>query len=336
MKKEIKIYFTDFWKTFKIEDNFFYNLLKEHYNIVISRDKPDYLFFSVFGNKFEEYNCTRIMFTGENVKPDLSKCDYAFCFSLPKGNNRIYRLPQYYQYGDMSKLTEKPNYDEILVKKTKFCNFIYSNPSCKKRNEFFKKLSKYKKVDSAGKFLNNIGSYLPEGHLAKREFLSPYKFTIAFENEECPFYTSEKIFEAMYVNSLPIYWGNPLIHLDFDSRSFLNWYDYGNDEALIERIIELDKDDQKYMEMLQEPYFHNNTINDYVDVGNLLLQFELIFNNHIEPVSLQSPAFSGNTLNKKSYLFKARLKYKFREYAQKVKRLSYQRVKMKIKRELNS
>ena len=41
-------------------------------------------------------------------------------------------------------------------------------------------------------------------------------FTIAFKNDSYPGYTTEKIYEPMYVNSLPIYSGNPLVYRDFN------------------------------------------------------------------------------------------------------------------------
>jgi len=44
MKKKIKIEFSDFWGGFNKTDNYFYNLLKEEFDIEIS-SQPDYLFF---------------------------------------------------------------------------------------------------------------------------------------------------------------------------------------------------------------------------------------------------------------------------------------------------
>ena len=43
---EININFSDFWPGFNKEDNYFYNLLKERFEVKIS-DNPDYLFFSI-------------------------------------------------------------------------------------------------------------------------------------------------------------------------------------------------------------------------------------------------------------------------------------------------
>lgn len=46
--------------------------------------------------------------------------------------------------------------------------------------------------------------------------------------------TTDKVYKAMEVNCIPIYWGNPKINLDFNSKSSLNHYDYNNEEQLIE------------------------------------------------------------------------------------------------------
>ncbi len=64
--------------------------------------------------------------------------------------------------------------------------------STKVRNNFFLKISKYKKVDSGGLALNNIG-YIVKNKL---EFIKDYKFTIAFENSSYSGYTTEKITDA--------------------------------------------------------------------------------------------------------------------------------------------
>jgi hypothetical protein len=81
MKKKIKIDFSDFWGGFNKTDNYFYNLLKEEFDIEISNN-PDYLFFSVFGNHHQNYNCMKIFYTGENVAPPLGYCQYSFSLNV--------------------------------------------------------------------------------------------------------------------------------------------------------------------------------------------------------------------------------------------------------------
>jgi hypothetical protein len=114
---------------------------------------------------------------------------------------------------------DKPKVIDSSYANRKFCNFLVSNGNCLERNNFFNKLSKYKKVDSGGQFMNNLGYIVKD----KREFQSGYKFSIAYENNayrpQQIGYTTEKIMEPMTVNSIPIYWGNPKIDLEFKEKS---------------------------------------------------------------------------------------------------------------------
>jgi len=137
-------------------------------------------------------------------------------------------------------------------------------------------LQKYKKVDSGGKLLNNIG-YLVDDKVA---FLRQYKFTIAFENSCYPGYTTEKILHAFIADSIPIYWGNPLISRDFSPKSFINCHDYNSFDEVIERVIEVDTNNDLYIEYLTEPPFNGNRENEYVNEDNILRRFEHIFSNN--------------------------------------------------------
>ena len=140
-------------------------------------------------------------------------------------------------------------------------------------------------MDSAGGALNNTGFRVPEGVAAKLEFLRPYKFNLAFENASVPGYTTEKIVDAMQARAMPVYCGNPGAALEFNPKSFLNYFDFPCEEALIEKIIELDQDDAKYMEYLRQPYFHHNQPNEFFSHERLLNFFEKIFTTPITPVS---------------------------------------------------
>jgi len=281
IRKKIKINFTDFWRIFNKTDNPFWNLLSRKYDLELS-DDPDILFYSYFGNDHRNFNCIRVLFQGENERPNFRICDYSFSFDHIQ-DHRNYRLPLYYLYDDVEKLTLPKDPERIASTKTKFCAFVFSNKFCDKRNRFFKKLSKYKKVDSGGSVYNNVGGKVSD----KRSFIQDYKFTIAFENSSYPGYTTEKIFEPMLVHSIPIYWGNPLVCKDFNSESFFNYYDYNDEDELIERIIDIDRNPDEYLNMLSQPYFQNNELNKYVQEDNILKQLDLIVNSmeNIVPVA---------------------------------------------------
>jgi hypothetical protein len=102
------------------------------------------------------------------------------------------------------------------------------------------------------------------GSINKCEILKYFKFNMAFENSMeyngKIGYATEKIYEPMMALSIPIYWGNPEVHKDFNTKSFINWNDYGSDEKVIERIIEIDNDDDLYMDYMKENYFANDEL----------------------------------------------------------------------------
>lgn len=271
MKKKIKINFSDFWGGFNPSDNYFYNLLKEEFDVEISNN-PDYLFYSVFGNQHQSFRGVKISYIGENIAPTFKDrnphgADYSFSFDY-LDDPRNYRLPHYLLYPGYYELIEEKKVEDWMANR-KFCNFVVSNGNCKLRNEFFLKLSKYKKVDSGGRHYNNLGFLVND----KLDFLKNYKFNICFENDAHrgynEHYTTEKLMQAMQANTIGIYYGNTQIKDEFNKKSFINVRDYSNFDEVIEYIIELDKNNDKYLEMLRTPWFENNIIPDSNRLDNI-------------------------------------------------------------------
>jgi hypothetical protein len=150
------------------------------------------------------------------------------------------------------------------------------------RDRFFQLLSEYKRVDSAGRHLKNMGTgitdrYSADYPVSKVEFQRNYKFSIAFENSSSPGYTTEKIMHAFVANTVPIYWGNPLIAREFNPKSFINCHDFKSLEDVVRRVAELDKDDGQYLAMLNEPCLHGNVIPDELKEEKVLEFFTHIF-----------------------------------------------------------
>ena len=56
-----------------------YTILSEEFDIETSNN-PDILIYSVFGNSHTRYNCKKVFYTGENVRPDYTQCDYSISF----------------------------------------------------------------------------------------------------------------------------------------------------------------------------------------------------------------------------------------------------------------
>ena len=276
-KPLLKIKFTDFWAGFIPEKSFFFKRLSTKYEIELS-DQPDILFYSVYSKNHQKFNCTKVLFTGENIRPNFNDCDFAFSFDYPI-NNRNYRLPLYALYQDAKSLTKRNlDYENILNRKSKFCCFIVSNPDGETRNKFYLELSKLRYVDSAGKLYNNTGFELTD----KIDFIKDFKFVIAFENSTYPGYVTEKIYEPFISNCVPIYWGSELVIKDFNPKRFINCHDFENFTDVINYIDYLDKNDDAYLAMLREPVFSNDQVNDFVNEDNINKRLEEIvsFSQH--------------------------------------------------------
>jgi alpha(1,3/1,4) fucosyltransferase len=286
--KKIRIDFCDFWPGFCKTDNFFWNLLKTHFEVELHA-QPDFIIYSNRESHLHRvHNCVKIFFTVESFRPDWRECDYAFtCHYLD--DPRHYRLPLYVLYAPADRLTRRGDEDwnTVLTAKKNFCAFVVGKADPRKpekRVQFFHRLSRYRKVDSAGGALNNMGWRVPCVPGAKEDFLRSYKFNLAFENASIPGYTTEKLVEPMLVKCLPIYWGNPRVTEEFNTASFLNYSDFASEEALIEEIIALDRDDEKYLARLRQPSFIGNQPGISYDQPRLLRHFERIFSKPITPV----------------------------------------------------
>ena len=300
---QIRIDFCDFWSGFPKTKNFFTEALRTRYEVQVC-DEPDFVVFSTSGHHHRHYHCPRIFYSGEAVLPDFRHCDYALTPHYLEDPRHL-RLPLYVLYaspgnllsvslanpGPPPRLLEEPK--QVLARKTKFCGFVVGNVGRKaqKRIEFFHRLNRYKPVDSGGRALNNIGTSIPNGSLHKVAFLQPYKFNIAFENQSIPGYTTEKIYEALLARCVPIYWGNPRIPEEFNPKCFLNYFDFPNEEALVERIIEIDRNDDLYLEYLRQPWFPNSQPNEFFSSDRLLDFFERIFTTRIRPVGARRHLF---------------------------------------------
>lgn len=278
--KTIKIGFTD---TVEPIANFFVNTLAKRFIVVRDDLEPDYLIFGDrnFGDnnlRYDPNKVTKIFYTGENQRPWHYNCHYSISFDYMENDNRNYRLPLYviYDFDNNLKQTKTAatrvrRLEDIQPDKA-FCSFVVRNGGCEMRNAYFYALSKYKSVHAGGSLFRNVD---PVGDTVqdKFKFLDKYKFNLCFENSSHPGYTTEKLYEALLANTIPIYWGDPLVAQDFNTKAFLNWHDYGNDNAFFNKIIELDNDPEQYAEMYMQPMFNNN-YNKYMDLDLFLNWFE--------------------------------------------------------------
>lgn len=287
-KPTVRLDFCDFNGLDKNE-NIFTRILSRKYRVEIN-DRPDLVIYSKESQFHRLYTCKKLFWTGETIRPDFSTCDYAMtCYYIDDA--RHLRFP-YYVVGSGCRPEELIKTGEeieaVASSGRKFCSFVVSNVNPKRagrRIDFFRRLNRYKRVDSGGTGLNNIGGAIPPGSRAKHDFIRGYKFNLCFENKAVEGYTTEKLVEAMWARCIPIYWGNPKVGLEFNPRSILSLNDYRTEEEFLEAIIEVDRDDAKYRRMLAEPYFPGNRVNEYYDEDRVLAFFERILADTTPPVS---------------------------------------------------
>jgi alpha(1,3/1,4) fucosyltransferase len=298
MKRSIRINFSDFDPGFDKTNNYFYHLLVSEYEVIIDEVDPEFHIYSCFGTDYLKYDCVRIFYTGENDIPDFNLCDYALSCHHIHFNDRHKRFPNFVTYNQHQDLIGGK---KLLVKEDirgrRFSNFIVSSvwadPS---REEFFQLLSKYKHIDSPGKVFNNMQMPVTSGRwsIDKLNFMGNYKFSITFENSSLPGYTTEKILHAFVSNTIPIYWGNPLIAMDFNEDAFINCHRYNSFEEVVNRIIEIDNDDDLYLKIVNANVFPKNSVPEYLDEEYIRAFFREIFNRSHHKVARRSKyGFTG-------------------------------------------
>ena len=264
-RSPFKVKFVDFWPGFNDKDNYFTALLAQIAPFAIS-DNPDLLFYGCYGTTHRRYKCHKIFYASENIRPNFLCCDFAMSFER-LATHRHFRLPLYLLYDNLENLL-LPQKPTRPFHQREFCCFVVSNLHAKERIQFFKMLNSRRRVDSAGRALNNIGAPI----INKREFIGNYRFTIAFENSSRPGYTTEKIFEPMLEGSIPIYWGNPRVGEEFNEDSFINVHSFRNFEDAIEEVLRLEGNPNAYEEKIARPWLPNNRVPVQVRQSYILTQ----------------------------------------------------------------
>lgn len=276
----VQVAFVDFWQRIDLDNFILMKALRQHHEVVLcDMAEADYVFYSVFGDEhwFAPDRAVKIFYTGENCIPDFNACDYAFGFNHITMGDRYMRLPNYYCTPRFLKSTLLMEQKHILpagfdVQRDKpdFCSFVVSNGDAYPiRHIFFELLSKYRKVDSGGRYINNIGGPIDD----KTTFDARHRFAITFENSSTPGYTTEKIVDAFAARCVPIYWGDPDVCSVFNPKAFVNVGDYDSLDEVVRRVIALDRDNESYLNMLREPALLDNAY-----------QYESIFNQVVSMI----------------------------------------------------
>lgn len=222
---------------------------KEISKYIASTDKEIHIY-SVFGPPPTEKdsNVFYVQFSGESWWHDPSLFDQNFIMAEPS--------PFFFGPFDLKWQGTWGSIEQsrkLCPEKRKFCCFIVSNPECVERNTMFHRLHEKRHVDSYGRlFRNSIMPYETRGP-EYIQFISQYRFMICFENKKQDWYLTEKIYNAYAAGCIPIYWGCPQIKEILNEKAFLLLEDIHGIDALVDRIIEIDEDEEKYLEIFNQP-----------------------------------------------------------------------------------
>ncbi len=318
----LKIAVANWWgDTEEFKKSTLYFILSQHYTITLHQNpnKPsDLVFGSPIGSarKILSYqNTKRVFYTGENESPNFNLFDYAIGFDELDFRDRYLRMPLYYTHlhyeaqsvndttapykikDNSLYALKKPSHcfkenhphlcavvnNESDPLKRGFASFVASNANAPIRNAFYEALNSIEPVAGGGAVKNTLGYNVKN----KSEFLSQYKFNLCFENSQGYGYVTEKIIDAYFSHTIPIYWGSPSVVKDFNPKSFVNVHDFKNFDEAIDHVRYLHTHPNAYLDMLYEnplneidgkAYFYQNlSFKKILDFFKTILENDTIY-----------------------------------------------------------
>lgn len=154
----------------------------------------------------------------------------------------------------------------LLDDRKHFCGFVQGK-SVPWRDQVYGWVNEYKPIDSGGSLFSNLPPGVEKDYMAKRlmgvdaneqkcQFFSSRKFAFAMENTmDMIGYTTEKIIDAYYAGSIPLYAGQMLPEDGFNKKAFINLYDYESRADFMAQVQVADEmHEQEYR---SQPLFTN-------------------------------------------------------------------------------
>jgi hypothetical protein len=252
MKKQIKVTRSNFCNNCSFYlVNYLISLLRKKYDVIISNDNPDIVFFAnqyVSTSNIDDFtgenakveddfpNCKKIFITGEAVSDYnyyTGRSDRHFTIGKPGDLNNdrhlnisYFSIVSAWQLWDECKLFDTPfdwliepkNLDQILRNKKYFAAIVQQSTNDFRR-QIFDKLNSIEQVRSCGGFETNTsdcdkasrGRTEADSYGNKVRFLSEHFFSLQIQSTNLDWFTQEKMIQAYAANTIPIFWGNSKI-----------------------------------------------------------------------------------------------------------------------------
>lgn len=132
----------------------------------------------------------------------------------------------------------------------RFMHYTASN-CVQYRDDAFDLISQFKQVDALGKCKSNKqrnGNWFGNSN----GIFTKYRFSLCMENSNKSGYITEKILNAFFSGSIPVYYGTNEIFNIFNRRAFI-YYDILRPNDAIQKIKYLEQNPNEYNKMLNEP-----------------------------------------------------------------------------------
>jgi len=140
----------------------------------------------------------------------------------------------------------------VGLPKNKLAVWLVSNCDTKRdsrREEFVRLLKKHISIDILGECGREIWEFNTAQHKQRFQTLAQnYKFYLSFENSICEDYATEKFFNALKSDIVPVVLGGADYSRLAPPRSYLNVMDFQSAEALAQEMIRLASNDTAYLE----------------------------------------------------------------------------------------
>lgn len=275
---EIVIIYSNFWNELDVNKFIIVKRLRElGYNVKLVHPdlnhtilKPQCWIYSLFGRsipRLAKFDGLKIFYSGEKQLND--KYADIVTSSLRRSDDfksapiRIYERLHYELFNRLDPYKFLVCNPFGNIQKDRFCAFVVSNSTSKTRNTIFEYLNNAKKVDSLGAYKRNCNYVIPgriEGEYSYQKAIARYKFMICGENTSREDYLTEKLYNALLANTIPIYWGDPNYCKIFNPERIIycptcdEWSRQVHEvNKVVDRVLYLENNPDEYQKMLSQP-----------------------------------------------------------------------------------
>ena len=130
-------------------------------------------------------------------------------------------------------------------------------------------------VESRGRYLTNMPP-IANDEKNKLDYIDAFKFNLCYDNGQASGWVTEKLIHPIYQGSIPIYWGCSNVASEFNEERFIHARNFDNLGSMWEKIMELNYNKDKFLEMQSQPCFPNNSIPDCASPEFLVEKFKRI------------------------------------------------------------